>query len=78
MTLNDERLPARDSLEAQISMVPQAAMNALNPVMRIGDQVAEPVMVHMGLTRKTRWPRRCACLNRSVCPPTSSIATPLS
>ena len=32
----------------RISMVPQAAMNALNPVMKIGDQVAEPVMVHMG------------------------------
>jgi len=36
----------------QISMVPQAAMNALNPVMRIGDQVAEPAMVHMGLSRQ--------------------------
>jgi oligopeptide/dipeptide ABC transporter ATP-binding protein len=30
----------------QMSMVPQAAMNALNPVLRVGDQVAEPVMVH--------------------------------
>ncbi|HRO25743.1 MAG TPA: ATP-binding cassette domain-containing protein, partial [Promineifilum sp.] len=27
----------------RISMVPQAAMNALNPVMKIGDQVAETV-----------------------------------
>lgn len=36
----------------KISMVPQAAMNALNPVMRIGDQVAEPVMVHLGLSKK--------------------------
>jgi oligopeptide/dipeptide ABC transporter ATP-binding protein len=36
----------------RISMVPQAAMNALNPVMRIGDQVAEPAMVHMGLNKK--------------------------
>jgi oligopeptide/dipeptide ABC transporter ATP-binding protein len=35
-----------------ISMVPQAAMNALNPVMRIGDQVAEPAMVHLGLGKK--------------------------
>lgn len=32
-----------------ISMVPQAAMNALNPVMRVGDQVAEPAMVHLGV-----------------------------
>lgn len=36
----------------KISMVPQAAMNALNPVMRIGDQVAEPAMVHLGLNKK--------------------------
>ncbi len=36
----------------KIAMVPQAAMNALNPVMRIGEQVAEPAMVHLGLSRK--------------------------
>ncbi|MCJ7435149.1 MAG: ABC transporter ATP-binding protein [Anaerolineales bacterium] len=34
---------------ASISMVPQAAMNALNPVIRVGDQVAEPAMVHLGV-----------------------------
>jgi len=34
-----------------ISMVPQAAMNALNPVMRVGDQVAEPAMVHLGVNK---------------------------
>ena len=31
----------------KMSMVPQAAMNSLNPVLRVGDQVAEPIMVHM-------------------------------
>lgn len=36
----------------KIAMVPQAAMNALNPVMRIGDQVAEPAMVHLGMSKK--------------------------
>lgn len=36
---------------ASISMVPQAAMNALNPVIRVGDQVAEPAMVHLGVDR---------------------------
>ncbi len=35
----------------QMSMVPQAAMNALNPVLRIGDQVAEPFIVHTGATK---------------------------
>ena len=36
----------------KMSMVPQAAMNALNPVLRIGDQVAEPAMIHMGLSKQ--------------------------
>jgi peptide/nickel transport system ATP-binding protein len=30
----------------KISMVPQAAMNSLNPVLKVGDQVAEPSIVH--------------------------------
>lgn len=32
-----------------ISLVPQAAMNSLNPVIKVGEQVAEPAMVHLGL-----------------------------
>jgi peptide/nickel transport system ATP-binding protein len=35
-----------------ISMVPQAAMNALNPVLRIGDQVTEPFIIHTGANKK--------------------------
>jgi len=35
----------------RMSLVPQAAMNALNPVMKVGDQVAEPAMVHFGVTK---------------------------
>ena len=51
MGLNDERF--RSAIRwKRISMVPQAAMNALNPVIRIGDQVAEPAMVHLGLSKK--------------------------
>ena len=37
---------------ASISMVPQAAMNALNPVIRVGEQVAEPAIVHLGCDKK--------------------------
>ncbi len=36
----------------QVSVVMQAAMNALNPVIRVGDQVAEPLRVHLGYTHK--------------------------
>ncbi len=32
-----------------ISLVPQAAMNSLNPVLSIGDQVSEPAILHLGL-----------------------------
>ncbi|MEW6085677.1 MAG: ABC transporter ATP-binding protein [Chloroflexota bacterium] len=34
-----------------ISLVPQAAMNALNPVIRVGEQVAEPAIVHLGVSK---------------------------
>jgi len=36
----------------KMAMVPQAAMNALNPVLRVGDQVAEPTMVHFGVSKE--------------------------
>jgi peptide/nickel transport system ATP-binding protein len=35
-----------------MSMVPQAAMNALNPVLTVGDQVAEPSMIHLGVNKE--------------------------
>jgi peptide/nickel transport system ATP-binding protein len=50
MRLSDEEF--RQNIRwASISMVPQAAMNALNPVMRVGEQVAEPAIVHLGVDR---------------------------
>ena len=36
----------------RMSMVPQAAMNALNPVMKVGDQVAEPAIIHQGVNKE--------------------------
>jgi peptide/nickel transport system ATP-binding protein len=45
MGLGDEEF-RRNVRWVQMSMVPQAAMNALNPVLRVGDQVAEPMMIH--------------------------------
>jgi oligopeptide/dipeptide ABC transporter ATP-binding protein len=50
MALGEEEF--RDQVRwVRISMVMQAAMNALNPVVRVGEQVAEPLRVHR------RWPR---------------------
>jgi oligopeptide/dipeptide ABC transporter ATP-binding protein len=51
MTLSDEEF-RKNVRWNMMSMVPQAAMNALNPVLRIGEQVGEPFMIHSGGTKK--------------------------
>ena len=48
MAYSDENY-RRDVRWIKMSLVPQAAMNALNPVLRVGDQVAEPAIIHMGM-----------------------------
>jgi len=50
MGMDDEEY-RRDVRWARMSMVPQAAMNALNPVLKVGDQLSEPMMVHAGLKK---------------------------
>jgi peptide/nickel transport system ATP-binding protein len=51
MALEDEEY-RRQVRWVRMSMVPQAAMNALNPVLKVGDQVAEPLMVHAGISKE--------------------------
>jgi oligopeptide/dipeptide ABC transporter ATP-binding protein len=51
MAFNDEEF--RQNVRwVGMSLVPQAAMNALNPVIRVGDQVAEPAMIHLGVKKE--------------------------
>ena len=47
----DEEQFRRDVRWSKISIVMQAAMNALNPVLRVADQVIEPLLVHQGRQR---------------------------
>jgi len=63
MSLDDERF-RREVRWMSISLVPQAAMNALNPVVRVGDQVAEPLMIHEDLEKQTAWQRAREMLQR--------------
>jgi len=50
MSMDDEEY-RRNVRWIRMSMVPQAAMNALNPVLKVGDQLSEPMMVHAGLKK---------------------------
>jgi len=50
MAMNDEEY-RKDIRWQKISMVPQAAMNSLNPVLTVGDQVTEPFMLHTGASK---------------------------
>jgi peptide/nickel transport system ATP-binding protein len=50
MALDDEEF-RRNVRWVQMSLVPQAAMNSLNPVLRVGDQVAEPTMIHYSMDK---------------------------
>jgi oligopeptide/dipeptide ABC transporter ATP-binding protein len=63
MRLDDERF-RREVRWRSLSLVPQAAMNALNPVVRVGDQVAEPLMIHQNLDKESAWQRAQEMLQR--------------
>jgi peptide/nickel transport system ATP-binding protein len=52
MAMDDEQYRT-DVRWVKMSMVPQAAMNSLNPVMKVGDQVAEPMIVHNAVDKAT-------------------------
>jgi peptide/nickel transport system ATP-binding protein len=63
MELGEESF-RREVRWVRMSLVPQAAMNAMNPVIRVGDQVAEPLTVHRGLAREEAWQCGRAVLRR--------------
>jgi len=50
MKMNDEWF-RKEIRWRKISYVPQASMNALNPVLRVGFQIAEPLILHHGVSK---------------------------
>lgn len=51
MKYDDEKF-RKEIRWSKIAMVPQASMNSLNPVVRIEDQLAEPLLIHERLTKQ--------------------------
>ena len=48
---------------SEIAYIPQGTGNALNPVLSIGFQIAEPTRVHQGLSKKEAWKKATTLLD---------------
>ncbi len=52
----------------RIAMIFQEPMTSLNPVLTIGEQIAEAVMLHQGLSKKDAWDRAVEMLEKVKIP----------
>ena len=64
--LDDESM--RQLRGSGIAMIFQEPMTALNPVMRVGNQIAEAVLAHNAVSRKEAWQRAIDAMNDVAIP----------
>ena len=56
LTIDEEKLRSEIRWK-RMSMVFQGAMNALNPVFRVGDQIRQAIRAHENITKESAWER---------------------
>jgi oligopeptide/dipeptide ABC transporter ATP-binding protein len=66
LRLPDEEM--RSLRGSQVAMIFQEPMTALNPVMRVGEQIAEAAAVHAQITEKETWERAVAAMEDVAIP----------
>jgi oligopeptide/dipeptide ABC transporter ATP-binding protein len=64
--LDDESM--RQLRGSRIAMIFQEPMTALNPVMRVGDQIAEAVTAHSSISNSEAWQRAVDAMNEVAIP----------
>jgi len=65
-TLSEDAM--RQLRGSRISMIFQEPMTALNPVMRVGDQIAEAVLAHNSVSKGAAWERAVDTMNDVAIP----------
>ena len=71
-TLDDESM--RQLRGSRMAMIFQEPMTALNPVMRVGDQIAEAVLAHQAISKAQAWQRAVDAMNDVAIPDASRRA----